>query len=229
MAKAIQEASLPSTFPAFPDCPEFSIYASMDAAKDVGGDFYDFFLIDDNHLALVIADVSGKGVPAALFMMVVKIMISNSALSGGTPAEILARVNAQICEHNKTKVFVTVWLGILNTRTGGLICTNASHNYPWVRNADGTFAVLRDKHSLVVGGSKKTKFTDYTLHLNPGDAIFVHTDGVTEAANPAHEFFGSERSALCSVVARKPIQKRCCTPCAKALTRSCAELSNSTT
>lgn len=192
MASAIQQSMLPS---AFPDRTEFSIFASMHAAKDVGGDFYDFFLVDDEHLALVIADVSGKGVPAALFMMMVKIMISNRAQLGGTPAQILSAVNAQICEHNKTKTFVTVWMGILDLSSGELTCSNAGHPYPWIRGGDGVFAMLRDKHSLVVGGTKKTKYTDYTLHLNPGEAIFVHTDGVNEAANPAHELFGYDRLA----------------------------------
>ena len=133
-------------------------------------------LIDHDHLALVIADVSGKGVPAALFMMAVKIMIDDRAMAGGTPAEILASVNAQICERNTTKTFVTVWMGILDIRTGEMTCANAGHNYPWIRRADGSFHMLHDKHGLVIGGVKKMKYTDYTTDLEPGDAIFVHTD-----------------------------------------------------
>ena len=190
MATAIQKAVMPDSFP---DRPEFDIYASMNPARDVGGDFYDFFLVDDNHLCLAIGDVSGKGIPAALFMMAVKTMLDDHTLMGGTPAEILAQVNRRVCEHNTTKTFTTIWLGILDIETGELVCANAGHNYPWVRGADGTFKMLRDKHSLVVGGVKSMKYTDYSIELAPGDAIFVHTDGVTEAVNPAHEFFGADR------------------------------------
>ena len=193
MATSIQESVMPNIFPCFPDRMEFDIYASMDAAKDVGGDFYDFFLIDNNHLALVIADVSGKGVPAALFMMAVKIMIDDRAMAGGTPAEILASVNRQICSRNTTKTFVTVWMGILDITTGIVTCANAGHNYPWIRGADGSFRMLKDKHGLVVGGVKSMKYTDYTIELSPGDAIFVHTDGVNESMNANKEFFGLER------------------------------------
>lgn len=193
MATSIQESVMPNIFPCFPERMEFDIYASMDAAKDVGGDFYDFFLIDDDHLALLIADVSGKGVPAALFMMAAKIMIDDRAMAGGTPAEILASVNRQICSRNTTKTFVTVWMGILDIRTGVVTCANAGHNYPWIRSADGSFHMLKDKHGLVIGGVKSMKYTDYTIDLNPGDAIFVHTDGVNEAMNANKEFFGLER------------------------------------
>ena len=142
---------------------------------------------------MVIADVSGKGVPAALFMMAVKIMIDDRAMAGGTPAEILASVNRQICSRNTTKTFVTVWMGILDITTGIVTCANAGHNYPWIRGADGSFRMLKDKHGLVVGGVKSMKYTDYTIELSPGDAIFVHTDGVNESMNANKEFFGLER------------------------------------
>ena len=191
MANAIQESMLPNIFPCFPERPEFDIYASMDPAKEVGGDFYDFFLIDDNHLGLVIADVSGKGIPAALFMMSVKIMIFDRAQMGGTPAEILTYVNAQICEHNPTKTFVSVWMGMLDIQTGIMTCTNAGHLYPYVRGADGSFRMLKDKHGLVVGGVKRMKYRDYAIEFEPGDAIFVYTDGAPEARNAEGAFFGN--------------------------------------
>ena len=130
MATEIQTSMLPSIFPAFPDRPEFDIYASMDPAKEVGGDFYDFFMIDDDHLAIVIADVSGKGVPAALFMMSSKILINDHALMGGTPAEILGRVNKQVNANNDANMFVTVWLGILEISSGKLTTASAGHEYP---------------------------------------------------------------------------------------------------
>ena len=190
MASSIQESMLPNIFPCFPDRAEFDIFASMDTAKEVGGDFYDFFLIDDNRLALVIADVSGKGIPAALFMMSVKIMICDRAKAGGTPAQILTSVNAQICEQNPTKTFVSVWMGILDIVSGKLTCTNAGHLYPFARTASSGFSLLKDKHGLVMGGVKRIKYADYELQLAPGDAIFVYTDGVTEARNAEGTFFG---------------------------------------
>ena len=193
MATAIQASMLPNIFPAFPEREEFDLYASMDPAKEVGGDFYDFFMIDDDHLCLLIADVSDKGVPAALFMMSSKILINYRAQQGGTPGEILTAVNAQICKSNKSKMFVTVWLAILNVKTGRMICTNAGHEYPAIRGSDGVFRIFHDKHGLVVGGFAKSKYKDYELTLAPGDAVFVYTDGVPEANNAAGEFYGMER------------------------------------
>ncbi len=193
MATAIQASMLPNIFPAFPEREEFDLYASMNPAKEVGGDFYDFFMIDDDHLCLLIADVSDKGVPAALFMMSSKILINYRAQQGGTPGEILTAVNAQICKSNKSKMFVTVWLAILNVKTGRMICTNAGHEYPAIRGSDGVFRIFHDKHGLVVGGFAKSKYKDYELTLAPGDAVFVYTDGVPEANNAAGEFYGMER------------------------------------
>ena len=192
-ASNIQESMLPNIFPAFPERSEFDLYASMTPAKEVGGDFYDFFLIDDRHLALVIADVSDKGVPAALFMMSSKILINYRAQMGGNPSEILGAVNAQICKNNTTKMFVTVWLGILDLETGVLTCANAGHEYPIVRGQDGVFRLLKDKHGLVIGGMESSKYTDYEIQMMPGDAIFVYTDGVPEANNADGEFYGLER------------------------------------
>ena len=192
-ASGIQEAMLPSIFPAFPDRDDFDLYASMTPAKEVGGDFYDFFLIDDTHLAVVIADVSDKGVPAALFMMSSKILINYRAQLGGSPSEILSAVNAEICKNNKSKMFVTVWLGILDLETGVLTCANAGHEYPFIRGGDGTFRVYKDRHGLVVGAMARSRYSDYEIRMEPGDAIFVYTDGAPEANNARGEFYGMER------------------------------------
>ena len=193
MASQIQAAVLPDGSPSFPDHDEFVLSASMTPAKEVGGDFYDFFLIDDTHLALVIADVSDKGVPAALFMMSAKNLINYRAKQGGTPAEILTEVNGQISGNSYTDMFVTVWMGILDLASGVLTCTNAGHEYPVVRGEDGKFSIYRDRHGLVVGGMEGIRYKDYELLLKPGDAIFVYTDGIAEANNEAGEFYGLER------------------------------------
>ena len=205
-ASGIQEAMLPSIFPAFPDREEFDLYASMTPAKEVGGDFYDFFLIDDTHLALLIADVSDKGVPAALFMMASKILLNYRAQMGGSPSEILGAVNAEICKNNKSKMFVTVWLGILDLDTGVLQCANAGHEYPVIRGQDGIFRVYKDKHGLVVGGMKQSRYRDYEIRMQPGDAVFVYTDGVPEANNAEGAFYGMERmeKALNRLSAQNP-------------------------
>ena len=193
MATDIQAGLLPSIFPAFPDRPEFDIYASMDPAKEVGGDFYDFFMIDDDHLGLVIADVSGKGVPAALFMMSSKILINDHALMGGTPAEIITRVNKQIKASNKANMFVTVWLGILEISTGKLTTVNAGHEYPMI-NTDGHYKLVKDKHGMAVGVFPKAKYVNNEMTLKKGDCIFVYTDGVAEATDANNELFGTDRT-----------------------------------
>ena len=193
MAARIQNAMLPNSFPAFPEHAEFDLYATMNPAKAVGGDFYDFIMIDADHLAMVIADVSDKGVPAALFMMSAKIIINYRAQMGGSPGEILTAANEELSKNNNSKMFVTVWLGILELSTGKLTCTNAGHEYPIVRGQDGVFRVYKDKHGLVVGAMSASKYRDYELHLAPGDAVFVYTDGVPEANNAAGEFYGMGR------------------------------------
>ena len=165
----------------------------MDPAKEVGGDFYDFFLIDDDHLALVMADVSGKGVPGALFMMASKIILKSNAMQGGTPAEILSRTNRTICSNNTMEMFVTVWLGILEISSGRMTAANAGHEYPAVKKAAGSFELLKDRHGFVIGGMPGMKFKEYELQLEPGDKLFVYTDGVPEATNGAQELFGTER------------------------------------
>jgi len=192
LATQIQTGMLPSIFPAFPNRPEFDIHASMDPAKEVGGDFYDLFLIDEDHLAMVIADVSGKGIPAALFMMSTKILINDHALIGGTPADILERVNRQACLNNKAQMFVTVWLGILEISTGKLTTASAGHEYPALQQGCD-YALYRDKHGFVIGGLEGAKYKEYELQLAPGDKLFVYTDGVTEATNESMQLFGTGR------------------------------------
>lgn len=193
LATKIQRNMLPSTFPPFPGRPEFDIYASMDPAKEVGGDFYDFFLIDDNHLAMVIADVSGKGVPAALFMMASKILIYDNTLMGGTPAEILDRVNMLVYSNNTNHMFLTVWLGILEISTGMLTTANAGHEYPFLKT-NGRFEKLKDKHGTPIGAFKIAKYSNYEIPLKKGNCIFVYTDGVAEAYNKEKQFFGVSRT-----------------------------------
>ncbi|MBR4768652.1 MAG: SpoIIE family protein phosphatase, partial [Lachnospiraceae bacterium] len=168
MATRIQTQMLPNIFPAFPDREEFDVYASMDPAKEVGGDFYDFFLIDDDHVGLVIADVSGKGVPAALFMMGAKILFQNGLLAGKSPKETLESVNEQICKSNHEDMFVTAWMGILELSTGRLTAANAGHEYPAVRMPDGRFELLKDKHGFVIGGVSGSTYTEYELRMAPG-------------------------------------------------------------
>ena len=181
LAQTIQENSIPNIFPPFPGRNDFDIYATMQAAREVGGDFYNFFFVDDDHLALVIGDVSGKGIPASLFMMVTNILITDRTNMGGTPGEILTYVNKNICEHNQADMFVTVWLGILELSTGKLIASNAGHEYPAIKRADRLFELFKDKHGFVIGSIDDIKYKDYELTLSPGDKLFVYTDGVREA------------------------------------------------
>ena len=193
LAEKIQESMLPSIFPAFPERPEFDIYASMDPAREVGGDFYDFFLIDDDHLCMVMADVSGKGVPAALFMMASKIILSNNAMMGKSPAKILEDTNTAICSNNRMELFVTVWLGILELSTGRLQAANAGHEYPVLKPPGGSFELYHDKHGFVVGGMDGVKYKDYELQLEPGAKLFLYTDGIPEATDENDALFGTER------------------------------------
>ena len=193
MATKIQAAMLPNVFPPFPDRNEFDIYASMDPAKEVGGDFYDFFLIDDDHLALVIADVSGKGIPASLFMMVSKILIKNHMMSGLSPAKALEAANNQICSNNKEDMFVTVWLGVLDIPSGKLVASNAGHEYPVLKKPGEKFELIKDKHGLAVGAMEGVRYREYELQLEPGSKLFVYTDGVPEATDADNAFFGTER------------------------------------
>ncbi|MBR4702369.1 MAG: SpoIIE family protein phosphatase [Oscillospiraceae bacterium] len=193
LATRIQADMLPNIFPAFPERPDFDIYAVMDPAKEVGGDFYDFFLIDEDHLGIVMADVSGKGVPAALFMMVSKILVQNYTMMGYSPARVLQTVNDQFCANNREEMFVTVWLGVLDTRTGRITAANAGHEYPVLKPAGGQFELVKDKHGLVVGGMEGVRYKEYEMQLAPGAKLFLYTDGVPEATDAKKELFGTER------------------------------------
>ncbi|MBR6872882.1 MAG: serine/threonine-protein phosphatase [Ruminococcus sp.] len=193
LASNIQADMLPNIFPAFPERGEFDIYGSMTPAKEVGGDFYDFFLIDDDHLGLVMADVSGKGVPAALFMMISKILVQNYAMTGRSPKEVLEAVNTQICANNREEMFVTVWFGILDLESGKLTAANAGHEYPALKQPDGSFELIKDKHGFVIGGMEGMKYREYELRLEKGAMLFLYTDGVAEATNANDELFGTDR------------------------------------
>ena len=193
LATRIQSNSLPKEFPPFPDRKEFELYASMTPAKEVGGDLYDFFLIDDDHLALVIGDVSGKGVPAALFMMVASALIHNAAMGETSPARILTLVNRQICSRNPEDMFVTVWLGVLEISTGKLMATNAGHEYPAIKQPDGSFELFKDRHGVVIGAMDGVRYREYSIQLEPGSKLFVYTDGVAEATDSNEQLFGTER------------------------------------
>ncbi len=193
LATRIQSNFLPKIFPPFPDRHEFDLYASMTPAREVGGDLYDFFLIDDDHLCLVIGDVSGKGVPASLFMMLASALIHHVAMRELSPAKILSEVNAEICNRNPEEMFVTVWLGILEISTGILTAASAGHEYPTLRNPNSNFELVKDKHGFVLGGMPGIRYRDYTLSLEPGSKLFVYTDGVPEATDANQQMFGTDR------------------------------------
>ena len=191
LARTIQASALPKNF-TFPR-DDFEIYATMDPAKEVGGDFYDFFFVGQDRLALVIADVSGKGIPAALFMMRAKTAIRGLAESGQTPAEILRRANDTLCEGNDAEMFVTVWLGILDLSTGQMQCANAGHEYPVLMRAGGEYEYVKDRHGLALAAMEGMRYKEYELRLNPGDKLFVYTDGIPEAIDENVAQYGPER------------------------------------
>ena len=193
LAQQIQEGMLPSVFPPYPERSEFDLYATMNPAREVGGDFYDFFLVDEDHLALVMADVSGKSVPGALFMMVSKAILKNNALLGKSPAEILTAANESICSNNKMEMFVTVWIGIMEISTGRIVAANAGHEYPAICRKGGNFELYKDRHGFVVGGMAGVRYREYELNMEPGDRLFLYTDGVPEATDANGELFGTER------------------------------------
>ena len=193
LASDIQTNVLPNIFPVFPERKEFTLHASMTPAKEVGGDFYDFFFVDDDHIALVMADVSGKGIPAALFMMVARTLIKNRTMMGGTPSEILYDVNNQLCEGNVAGLFVTVWLGILEISTGKGMAANAGHEHPVLCRKGDEFALIEYRHSPAVAAMEGMRFREHEFELKPGDTIFVYTDGVAEATNSSNELFGTDR------------------------------------
>ena len=194
LAKTIQSNMLPNTYPVFPERKEFDVYARTEPAKELGGDFFDFQMIDRDHLALIIADVAGKGIPAAMFMMASKIIIHNMAKNRNhDPAKILKAVNKQIGANNQSDMFVTLWLGILEISTGLLSAANAGHEYPCLMHKNRDFILLKDPHGLVLGAMDKTEYRSYEIQLVPGDTVFLYTDGVTEAMNAENEEFGLER------------------------------------
>ena len=193
LARNIQASALPSSFPAFPERQEIDLFASMTPAKEVGGDFYDFFFFDSDHMALVIADVSGKGIPAALFMMTIKTLIKNQLQSGCDPAAALDNVNRQISERNTLMMFVTVWLAVLEISTGKGLACNAGHEHPVLQRADEKYELQVYPHNMLVGGLKKARYQNREFELRPGDCIFVYTDGIPEAKNTMGEMFGEER------------------------------------
>lgn len=201
MAANIQASALPNIFPAFPGREEFDIYATMDPAKEVGGDFYDFFMIGDNHLGIVVADVSGKGVPAALFMMIAKTMLKTQTQMRRDPERVLWEVNTALSEKNKEDMFVTVWLGVLEISTGKLTFADAGHEklllyqsgeWKFLPKSGGVALAMWKPEDLELM-DEKYRFRNRTIKLNPGDAIFQYTDGVTEATNESSELFGDGR------------------------------------
>ena len=193
LATRIQADMLPNVFPPFPERDEFDIYAAMEPAREVGGDFYDFFLIDDDHLCLVMADVSGKGIPAALFMMSCKIILANNAIMHKSPAKILSDTNDAICSNNKEEMFVTAWVGILEISTGKLTAANAGHEYPVIKMPGGRFELLKDRHGFVVGAMENMIYKEYEIDMLPGSSLFLYTDGVPEATDSKPELYGTER------------------------------------
>ncbi|SFG74993.1 PP2C family protein-serine/threonine phosphatase [Oribacterium sp. WCC10] len=195
VATEIQASMLPRIFPPFPDRKEFSLFASMDPAKEVGGDFYDFFMVDNDHIALVMADVSGKGIPAALFMAISKVLIKDSAQELKDPAAILAHTNEQLCEENDAELFVTVWLGIVDLKTGILTFADAGHEYPVLIHADGSQELIKAaKKRPPVATLEGIKYQNNELQLKTGDTVFLYTDGVPEATNKDNELYGMERT-----------------------------------
>ena len=191
-AQKIQESMLPRIFPPFPEREEFELYASMDPAREVGGDFYDFFMIDDDHLCLVMADVSGKGIPGAMFMMISKIILHGCTIQRDNPSAILEAANKAICENNKEEMFVTVWLGILEISTGLICAANAGHEYPVMMKNGGEYELIKDKHGLVVGAYDDSKYKEYEIKMDKGDKLFVYTDGVPEAMNRFKKQYGTD-------------------------------------
>jgi serine phosphatase RsbU (regulator of sigma subunit) len=190
LAATIQNGVLPKVFPEEKD---YRLFASMKPAKEVGGDFYDFFNIDENHVGLVIGDVSGKGVPASLFMMITKMLIKQHALSGYSPADVLEKTNAIICSENESGMFVTAWFGIMDRRTGVIVATSAGHEFPMIKEAGGEFTLFKDKHGFVLGGMDDSKYKEYEITLTPGSTFFIYTDGAAEATNIDDELFGTDR------------------------------------
>ena len=193
IAKHIQASMLPCIFPAFPERKEFDIYATMEPAKEVGGDFYDFFMVDDTHLAIVMADVSGKGVPAALFMVIGKTLIKDHTTPGRDLGKVFTEVNQLLCESNSEELFITAFEGVLDLVTGEFVYVNAGHEMPFICKAGGDFEPYKIRAAFVLAGMEGMKYRAGSMTLEPGDKIFQYTDGVTEATNINNELYGMER------------------------------------
>ena len=193
LAKAIQHSALPSVFPPYPNRKEFEIYATMHTARKVGGDFYDFYFVDENHLAFLAADVSGKGIPAAMFMMQSKTVLKSLTESGMSVEQVFTQANEKLCQSNDAGMFVTAWMGILDVRTGLVTFTNAGHNPPLVKHGDGTFEYLKTRSGFVLAGMEGIRYRKNELQLQPGDAIYLYTDGVTEATDLSNQLYGEAR------------------------------------
>ena len=192
-ARSIQSSSLPSVFPPFPKEDSFDIFAQMYTAKEVGGDFYDFYMINDYQIAFVMADVSGKGIPAAMFMMRAKTIIKDLAEGGMDVGSIFTKANNGLCENNEAGMFVTAWIGILDLRTGVVKFANAGHNPPMVRKAGGEFVYMKSRAGLVLAGMEDIPYMEQEMQLEPGDRIFLYTDGVTEANDIDGKLYSEER------------------------------------
>jgi serine phosphatase RsbU (regulator of sigma subunit) len=192
LAADIQKSMLSTDFPDDRE-KRFRIYATMDPAKDVGGDLYDFFFIDDDHLALVIADVSGKGIPAALFMMETMTLIKEKAVPGKSPAQIVDEVNNSLMLYNKKQLFVTTWFMVIELSTGRAVEVNAGHDKPVLCQSGGSFTIIKNEHSMALGIMNDIEAEENYWELKPGDKIFLYTDGVTDAINSDKKFFGEER------------------------------------
>lgn len=192
VATQIQANMLPRIFPPYKEHPELELFATMEPAKEVGGDFYDFFMVDGDHFAVTVGDVSGKGVPAALFMVIAKTLIKNSILQGLQPAQVFERVNNELCEGNDAGLFVTCWMGILTISTGELKFVNAGHTFP-ILHHENSVEFLKSKPDLMLAGMEGMRYNEHSVMLTSGDRLFVYTDGVTEATNVREELYGEER------------------------------------
>ena len=204
IARSIQFSMVPLEFPPFPDREEFALHATLVPAREVGGDFYDFFLIDDDHLFFCVADVSGKGVPAALFMAVSKTLLKSNAAKTISPASIVSRTNDELARDNDESMFVTVWLGILTLTTGELRYTNAGHNPPYVRTREGELVRLDQRHGPVVAAVEGMRYGEGTAMLAAGDTVLLYTDGVSEAMDPAGRLF-EEKGLTRLILAASPV------------------------
>lgn len=210
LARRIQKSAVPFIFPPFPKRTDFDIYASMNTAKEVGGDFYDFYFTDDAHFAFLIADVSGKGIPAAMFMMAAKTLIKGLAERGKTVDEVFTEANASLCEGNDADMFLTAWMGVINLETGHMAYANAGHNPPLICRKDGTFEYIKDKPNFILAGMDGVRYTKHELNLDPGDTIYLYTDGVTEAENEEHKLYGEERLRNTLLTATDKTPKEIC-------------------